>query len=272
MKIFMRLLILLFILVSQNIQAAEQNKAQNSIEQLKILLQQAEKDLPGPKQNAVYLGTSQVTFSSEYDFLIFNIRRIRDLLTRLEENQSKNKIALGLEWMPVTNNRLPANLVNVGLPNQETINICRAPFVGAQVQEQALYPGQYTKAGCRISYAGYAFIVDQFDVLAGKDTRLEWIPMREVKKHMSSSSYPYRYQSQLINFNINIKGAVPVAGGYQGGNPVLICRVKQNNIPTIGKLVFFDGKDGLTEQACDIGVSNKEVAMQDDYELLFCKP
>jgi hypothetical protein len=86
----------------------------------------------------------------------------------------------------------------------------------------------------------------------------------------SSSTFASNHYN-FPNFNININGAIPIPGGYEGGNPVLICRAKQNNMMTIGKLVLFTGSDGMIKDACDIGVEDKEVVILNGYEILFMK-
>ena len=150
-----------------------------------------------------------------------------------------------------------------------------------------MYPGELTTTGCRISYGGYAFTINKYNVLAGANTGLHWIAMNDVKSSMKAPFNPNTYlplhdlnppsfrrpltPTVSFNYNITINGAKPIAGGYQSGAPVLICRAKQKETFVIGKLVFFKGKMNQFEDACDIGVNDKEVVIQKDYELLFWK-
>jgi hypothetical protein len=186
-----------------------------------------------------------------------------------------------LQWQAATNTNLPkAPLINAGLPN-ETVNICRAAFLGAYVQTKAVYPGQLTSGGCRISYAGYAFTVTKFEALTGVEAGLQWIPMADVKKSAQTKMQQLPVTSQIargplfaypparpFNFDVKINNASPVAGGYEGGNPVLICRTHQDGT-TIGKVVFFDGTNGQKQDACDIGVDDQEVVIENNYDVLF---
>ena len=72
----------------------------------------------------------------------------------------------------------------------------------------------------------------------------------------------------VFDFDIKINDAMPISGGYQGGNPVLICRALYRKKMHVGKLVFYWGT-GKRQDACDIGVGNKEVVIKNNYELLF---
>ena len=75
---------------------------------------------------------------------------------------------------------------------------------------------------------------------------------------VNSLSCKHGLNSHLIFLNLIINGATAVSGEQVDGAPVIICRVKYNDVTKIGKVVFFTGKQGRTEDACDIGVDAKK--------------
>lgn len=275
---------------------AQEANLTNKIEEAKVLLNQIQNEARQNNQNRVYLGTAQVDAYGPIDLVDSYTRQLIALLNTLQTSPAK-PTATNLQWLPHASpiNATKETFFNAGRSG-ENINICRAPFIGTNVQSRGIYPGQLTATGCHISYAGYAFIMTKFDVLTGKNDKIQWIPIADVKKSMNatatkstintkpiqdSSVSPKSYAEsrfpmpffvlpyQPFNFNITINGALPVAGGYEGGFPVLICRANQNNVSTIGKLVFFVGNNGKKQESCDISVDDKEVVIQDNYELLF---
>ncbi|MBV9575542.1 MAG: hypothetical protein JO149_02840 [Gammaproteobacteria bacterium] len=285
--------------------AAPDSNLTNKIDQAKVLLNQIQNEVSQNNQTHVYLGTAQAEARSPSDLLESYTNQLIALLNTLQTNQAQPAVP-GLQWQSVasTTNLSKENLFNAGKAN-ENVNICRAAFIGVNAQSKAMYPGQLTANGCRISYAGYAFTVTKFDVLAGNDNRLQWISIADVKKSMNVTPKPNanticvggispksnvatkcvaapmndHYSSPFLgwhtqptfNFNIKINGALAIAGGYEGGNPVLICRTIQNNTNFIGKLVFFGAFNGQSQDACDIGIDDKEVVIENNYELLFWK-
>lgn len=283
-------------LVFGSSRAAEQTtNPYEEIKQLKQLIGQIQNNYPQQNQQNVYLGNQQILLPSFSDKLATNLNEFLTLLRNYEEAKSDG-IPTDLQWISVNDpsQKNPDNAVDAG----GNINICRAPFFGAYLQSQGLYPGQITNGGCRISYGGYAFIVTRYDVLTGSNKQLEWISVADIKKQVQNSpnqnTKPPRAQPVGVNFNgniplqeafpplnnsmqaninnIKINHARPISGGYEGGNPVLICRAKQDNKQVIGKLIFFDagGNKGF-QDACDIGVNDKEVVIQNTYDLLFWK-
>jgi hypothetical protein len=261
----------------------------SQLEQLKLIINQIKES--SQQNQAVSLGSDQVKkqtlieqLNNQTNYLINTIQTIKSEATKSEKSLTN------LYWLHNTDKKLTQEqLVNVGEAGS-TINICRADFLGAYPQTQGQYPGQLTKEGCRISYGGYAFIVTQYYVLTGNGKNLEWVSIDDIIKqiqtknthgnqggnvikplkilHSTGVYYNSLGDSSLQNSinNIEIKNARPISGGYEGGNPVLICLAKHNNVQTIGKLVFFD-----TGYACDIGVNDKEVVISNDYKLLFWK-
>jgi hypothetical protein len=253
----------------------------NQVEQLRMLINQIKSDY-GKTDQKVYLSKALFRVQGSTELIKMYSNQLINLLNTIEINRDKDIVSY-LQWLPVTDGVLPKTaLVNAGLAGQN-ITICRAPYVGGGGQENAVYPGQLTTAGCRISYAGYAFLVTKFDVLAGTNKGLHWISRKEIKKTVNSQkklmndsitpqliSAGYLQANLPFNYNITINGATPIAGGYVRGAPVLICRYKQNDAITIGKVVFFSG-NVETQDACDIGKDEKEVAIQNEYEILFWK-
>lgn len=263
------------------------------VKQLRKLTAEIQNNYTQQNQQSVYLGNQQTFMPTFAEKLSANLNEFLGLLRDFEAIKSTN-IPDDLQWLAVSDNKLSLNnLVNVG--DAETpVNICRATFFGAYLQSQGMYPGQITTGGCRISYGGYAFLVTKFDALTGSNKQLTWKPIADVKKHIAEETRKIK-PSQITSvqnmtqgvffpvnnnsvstaiYNSNIQGTRPVSGGYEGGAPVLICRAKHNNKHVIGKLVFFDAStNGYPEvkNACDIGVNDKEVVIQNTYELLFWK-
>lgn len=247
-------------------------------------------------QQNVYLGNQQIFMSTFAAKLAANLNELLGLLRDFEKIKSEN-MPTDLQWLAVSDNQMPAKPpVNVG-DEAANIAICRGLFLGSYLQNQGLYPGQITNGGCRISYGGYAFIVTKFDVLTGSNRQLKWIPVKEIEKQIQSESnqqktlsptpivnnvamaplhevsYPMKNDGFQASLNaIQINGARPLSGGYEGNNPVFICRAKQNNIQIIGKMVFFDaGGNHEIQHACDIGVNDKEIVIMSTYDVLFWK-
>ena len=264
------------------------------VKKIKELIGQIQNNYAQQNQQSVYLGNQQIFMPSFADKLTANMNELMSLLRQFEEIKSGG-IPSDLQWTPVNNSTREklVNAVDVG----ENINICRAPFFGAYLQGQGLYPGQIANGGCRISYGGYAFIVTKFDLLTGSNKQLQWVSIDDVNKQVAAKlnqttkqpdphpagtvngymplqqTYPLPNNALQAAINdITINHARPVSGGYEGGNPVLICRAKQDNEQVIGKVVFFDagGNKGI-QGACDIGVNDKEVVIVDAYDLLFWK-
>jgi hypothetical protein len=255
----------------------------NPIKQLRTLVEQIKKNYSQKNQSTVYVGNEQFDMLLLDEELSNSTDRLSNLLSSFEKNVKKQQVTY-LQWLPNTGKQLSeAKRINAGVAGS-IINICRASFLGAYQQSKALYPGQLVKEGCRISYGGYAFIVTKYDVLTGDDKPLKWISIAEVKQHINPQNGcpPEKIEARgmqagrPINPNglssntpsiqaaintIKINNACPISGGYEGGNPVLICRT---HTQSIGKLVFFD-----TGFACDIGVDEKEVVITDNYDLLF---
>ncbi len=263
--------------------ADQPSKLSDQVKQLTILVNDIKSNLAQSGQGGVYTGTNQIDSQGSLDRITYDTQQLSADINALQATPSKPAIP-DLRWL--SSEKVKSTKA------QSIYDICRAPFLGAYLQNNAMYPGQLTPYGCKISYSGYAFTVSGYDVLTGNPQGLLWIPMTEVQKQMeeqNKNNKPAKgtqlppnimplmaavviaKSQQQFNFNIQINGATAVAGGFEGGNPVLICRAKQNNIILIGKLVFFADSNQEMQSACDISVNNKEVPVQNDYELLFWK-
>jgi len=282
-RLSMQLFLTAFFVISFSPIYADQNTTRDDdIQQLKTLVNKIDKDYSEKDQDRVYLSNETVKTQAPIELLKNYTRQLINILNTFGVSHPRNFIP-NLRWLSVTDMTLPKKtLVNAGLPGQN-INICRASFIGITTRESAIYPGQLTTAGCRISYAGYAFIITKFDVLAGIDNGLHWIPIKDVRNTASQKKSDitpdatrliaagYLQPNLPFNYTIEVNGAEPIEGGYGGINPVLICRAKNNDAIVIGKVVFFIGDNGKTQDACDIGVNNKELVIQNSYEILFWK-
>lgn len=271
LMLFISLLIFSTLLFADNATLPE-----DQYQQLIDSLNQIQNKLATTSSKEVYVGTSGQDLqqiSSQFEGLK---KQLVAFLNQVK-NRQPPKIISSLTWMRASAPDLAnkATFLNVGTAAQPTY-ICRAKFIGASVNESACYPGQLTDAGCRISYAGYAFSLSKFDVLAGKNNALRWISLSRIEQALQPPlpPSPNTLVQKLVpsnqlnrwsfNFNIDIDGYMPIAAGYQGGAPVLICRTEKNNRFVIGKLVFFDDRFG-----CDIGIENKEDTVVANYDLLF---
>lgn len=260
---------------SQKVNSPEQQAAQ-----IQLSLDQLQQSVKNTTNTRVYLGTTQMSSINLQQQIDANKKLLADIAKQLNKLQSMKTVA-AMQWLPITSAQ-KKNYVNAN--NAENpVYICRAAFVGSNPGSKAIYPGTLTSQGCRISYAGYAFISASYDVLSGSNATLRWIPIARVnalqpknppsKTPVMMPGYdPFDRNVSSFNFDIKIDNKMAVAGGYQGGNPVLICRTVQKDITYVGKLVFFMHEENQKmemEHACDIGVGDKEVVVGNHYDVLF---
>ena len=225
-------------------------------------------------------------------FVIFSL-----YLPFLYASQIDNSNSGDLHWLPVKNMKPPGlHFANVGFLSQH-VNICRAPVLGESTsagQDHMMIPGMLTKNGCQIIHDGAVLNLTNFYVLAGQDNELHWIPITNVKKTFTDTPAsgknilikdlpPFIASANDVPFvegiswsdtirpysGIKIQGAAGIVGGYGHGNPILICRVKQNGTAFIGAQVFFTANN-KDYDACDVVINGKAVRIQNTYELLFC--
>ena len=262
----------------------------DQVEQLKVLLQQVQTEMNATSQSYVFLGSNQQIGRQGSNENITNLMSM--LIAALNDYHSSTpkNLVPGLKWLSAAADKLPTEpLLDAGVPG-ELVNVCRAPFLGVYAQNGAIYPGQLTASGCRISYAGYAFIMTEFTVLAGSGAGMQWIPITIVNASVKSQQkantskqpvMPGGRQPMVMPVpvppmdpayaTIKINGASALSGGYDQGGVVLLCRAKQNSRLSVGKLVLYTDANGERTGACDIGVDNKEVTVKSDFDLLFWK-
>jgi len=255
---------------------AQTDTKTKQIQQLQALVAQIDQSYARSNEK-VYLSTKGVQTNIQIETLNTYTKQLTDFLKTMQTHQAEVSIP-NLKWISADNAHPPkTTLVNAALNGNASITICRASFIGNNVLQTASYPGQLTPTGCRISYAGYAFIMSKYDVLSGNNTGLEWVSIKEIKKNTPPrnadqvSPLEYHQPNKPFKFDITINNSSPVVGGFVGNEPVLICRATYNNLMTLGKVVFFFGNRGFTEDACDIGIDDKEIVIHDGYDVLFWK-
>ena len=236
--------------------------------------------LTGPQEK---LATS---LKDNYDAIKTQINMLSNTLSTYE----KINVPVELSWAPATNK----NLFNASA-GSDAVNICRAEFIGSAVYMKAIYPGQLTPSGCQISYAGYAILSTEYQVLAGKGDKTQWVPVAEISKLMEekkSANLPPtsqikqmpdafaaviigQFQPTLVEFlsTQDPNGTTPLAisGGSESNLPVFICRATYEGKTKVGKLITYDAGAGTRKNACDISVGSKEVTVAANYELLVVK-
>ncbi len=268
------LLSFLFVLLSSNAMAQDDAALNTKIEQLKQLLNEVPAAIAKKNSAAVLLGSEQDQQAMPNAVLEQGSKQLIQLLDAANSSQIKSTIA-GMTWVSSANaSSLP--LFNAGTSGN-TINICRAPFLGDRGYGKAMYPGLLTANGCMISYAGYAFTVAKYDVLSGNNPNLKWISYDTVKAQQPKQSnqgkmgpncskglcsvpvmFALPQQTSVTSYQVN--GASAVAGGYDNSGAVIICRASYNNKETVGKLVGT---------GCDISSDDKEVTVSDKFDLLY---
>lgn len=287
-----------FLLLTQQSFAATNNSAANNnatnnevkasdlqqqIQQVITELQQLRKAITkNSDHHNVMLGAQRFDTVTVANFLENISERLQQSLQNIAVYNTKQD-KLNLRWQQ-TNVKAVTDVLNNAYVafkvKKQPIYICRAQFIGDNVNTTAVYPGQLTKQGCRISYAGYAFTVPKFDILMGKE-KLQWQGINTVKQNLGTAMT--QEQKELYRklgyattgdmyalYRVAPKANLPmlIAGGYQGNHPVYICKAAYKKLDRIGKLVTFIGKGILPQEACDIGVGDKEVVIENNFKLL----
>lgn len=218
--------------------------------------------------------------------------------------QVRKSQQIDLEWQP------QAGPVNLNSPeashwynaNSETpaspVYICRADFLGANVNSKGTYPGVLTASGCHISYGGFAFVSPNYQILIDNHqhaNQLSWVSIKKINDYfqlpdaehriarppVSVNNPVYRAEGYVVLsdfnafesvFNIDpLKQPVLVSGGYEGRKPVYICRANYNNHVTVGKWVVYQAEHFKLKSACDIPSDDKEIVIKDNYDMLMVK-
>lgn len=156
------------------------------------------------------------------------------------------------------------------------IYICRANVPHVIGREAANYPGQWSKGQCAVTANKKRFTEKNFVVLTGNQHLLSWISissvMRTMKIHMSvnafanSKQYPYGFNLENFDFNIQMNESMPISGGDEGGNPVLICSIKTGSQLSVGKMIFLGNA-----LACEAIVNNRIKTASNHFDILFGK-
>jgi hypothetical protein len=133
----------------------------------------------------------------------------------------------GFTWVPAANGAIPQGAVAGGNEGGHPLFICHA------TGGMGLHPGKVVGANCNIGYGGLESTVPQYEVLVGPPGH--WISA-------SGGSVP--------------PGAV--AGGYENGHSLFICRTHYGSGVHPGKVVATN---------CNIGYGGKEIAVA-QYEVL----
>jgi len=151
---------------------------------------------------------------------------------------------LNLQWSEVTNRQPPANAMEVDIGAKSPVKLCQARF------QRGIHPGVVTDTGCMITYGGDSLILQDYSVLTGK-ANVVWQADPAQYNHSGLDA-----SFQAINWQSN---NIPVAGGFERGHPLFICKANYNNINYVGKLVNTN---------CNIAVGAREIKVP-EYQVLF---
>ncbi len=185
--------------------------------------------------------------------------QVRSQLLKLGKKPSSQAMQTrtGLQWVAAKPGQLPPDPVLAGYGKDGPIYICHTHYKGG------VQPGQVMSTGCRISYAGKAFIVKDYDVMAGKG-HVDWQRSASLYRFKMSRTYPMGFNTGPVIFThpVTFEQPQPIIGGHETNRILYICRVVHNNSIYIGKVV---------EGYCNIGDQQKEYR-EPTYQVLFSKP
>lgn len=200
-----------------------------------------------------------------------NSKNKKSSMVMLDRNKALYSMS-ALQWSQSENEK---NFVNVGTV-LNPVYICRANVPNVIGREAANYPGQWNEQHCTVTANKKRYVKKDFFVLSGNKNLLRWISvssvMQTMKMHMSvndfanSKQYPYGFNLENFNFNIQINGYMPISGGDEGGNPVLICSVKTGSQLSVGKMIFLGNALG-----CEVIVNQAIKTTSNHFDLLFGK-
>ena len=189
----------------------------------------------------------------------------------------------GLIWQKETAGHAPKNAIIAGYDSQGAIHICQAYISSlnsaanmpqtrsADVKWYGLHPGQLAAKGCQISYAGKAYLEENYSVLAGQGT-VQWQQANIISDLTNASNdyddsniySDYRAMPTALsavdidNPNSYNTLATPIIGGYERNHPLYICRAIYQNDIHVGKVI---------KNACNISGDGAEQRI-DTYEVL----
>ena len=140
--------------------------------------------------------------------------------------------------------------VVAGYDANGAVKICHANY------KNGVHPGQLINRGCRISYAGKAFISKKYQILNSSQLA-SWKASYTLNNFIYNDKHPI----ETWYYNQPNSNLTPVVGGHEAnGNKLYICRVLYKNSIHVGKVVTG---------ACDIGYRGKELRLQQNYQVLF---
>lgn len=131
-------------------------------------------------------------------------------------------------WVPYYG-YLPRNAVQGGFESSRPLFLCQAPFRGG------VHPGKIVAGNCNITYAGKEYPISNFSVLTSNGAQFRWVWA----------------EGNFIPNNA-------IAGGFERGYPLYICRAPYNGGMHPGKIVAGN---------CNIGYGGREVVMH-DYQIM----
>ena len=176
--------------VTQSLWADTNNQppVNKQVAQVKKVLNHFENKMTQKNAKLVYFGNAEA--KRQQPILQFmQMKKAMFTLLKSIENNKPSSVLKTLQWQPMvqSDRATSGDFINANI-NKTPVNICRANFIGANTGNQAVYPGQLHKLGCRISYAGYAFYMSKFSVLTGNSDGLRWIPIAKVKQAIKKQS------------------------------------------------------------------------------------
>lgn len=218
--------------------------------------------------NMVYVGWAGVQTKE----LIKNInsKNRKNSLVMLNRNKKMFSISQ-LRWSSIKNKK---QLINSSIAPR-VVNVCRAKVLSAWGGEGVYYPGQFENHQCAVVSNKKILMKKSFSVLVGDASLLKWFPvafvMNVMKNHMgvnafkNRSQYPYGFNLMNFDFNIRLNDYMPISGGDEGGNPVLICQVRRKHSELItGKMIFLHNTLG-----CEVIQNHAPKIVLDHFDLLF---
>jgi hypothetical protein len=172
------------------------------------------------------------------------------------EHKSKSLMpATNLSWLEASPGVMPDHVITVAKVDGKPIYVCHArAFDGVQ-------PGQLTKQGCVLTYAGASVVKKNYKVLAGT-AKLVWRdPSVMYQDQYAPQSNFYGILPQ--GMKIDTKHYVPIIGGYESKypnylHPLYICSAQDGDVTHVGKVVGSN---------CNVAINGKEV-LKNNYQVL----
>ena len=173
--------------------------------------------------------------------LIFASDFSRFLRNAAQQSQATNNSNSGFNWVWSSSNQSnqPQNMINAAISGTANVYICHANY-----NNLGVHPGTLTKNGCLISYAGSAYVENNFQVLTGFRS-ITWRNANVL--------------NQFLQNPASFQNTAPIIGGNEQGHNLYVCRTYMNNRIHVGKIVGNN---------CNIGWHGQEL-LQSNYQVLF---